>query len=59
MSERLENELTHIARQLPNGRWTSKFGNWEDIEHTTLAALDGHFIGAARRFLKRPIADAA
>jgi hypothetical protein len=24
---------THIARQLPNGRWTSKLGRWEDIEH--------------------------
>src|SRR5437016_6126236 len=23
----------HAARQLPNGRWTSKLGEWEDIEH--------------------------
>ncbi len=24
---------THAARQLSNGRWTSKLGKWEDIEH--------------------------
>ena len=24
---------THVARQLENGRWTSKLGDWEDIEH--------------------------
>lgn len=24
---------THAARLLPNGKWTSKCGNWEDIEH--------------------------
>jgi hypothetical protein len=23
----------HVARQLPNGRWTSKLGKLEDIEH--------------------------
>ena len=25
--------FTHVARQLPNGRWTSKLGNDVDIEH--------------------------
>jgi len=24
---------THVARQFPNGRWTSKIGELEDIEH--------------------------
>ena len=24
---------THAARQLPNGRWTSKIGGLEDVEH--------------------------
>jgi hypothetical protein len=25
---------THAARQLPNGNWTSKMGQWHDVEHT-------------------------
>jgi len=32
---------THAARQLPSGAWTSKLGEWEDIEHNTLADLEG------------------
>lgn len=32
---------THAARQLPNGRWTSKLGDFEDIEHDTLEGLEG------------------
>jgi len=31
---------THAARQLPNGRWTSKLGELEDIEHA-LRDLEG------------------
>lgn len=34
-------EPTHAARQLPSGAWTSKLGEWEDIEHDTLEALEG------------------
>ena len=26
---------THAARQLPSGAWTSKLGQWVDIEHDT------------------------
>jgi hypothetical protein len=29
------------ARQLPNGEWTSKIGQYEDIQHKTLDALTG------------------
>ena len=36
---------THAARQLPNGRWTSKLGRWEDIEHR-LPHLEGETYGA-------------
>lgn len=32
--------MTHVARQLPNGRWTSKLGSDCDIEHE-LEALEG------------------
>lgn len=39
---------THAARQLSSGAWTSKLGEWEDIEHLTLEALeDPHGIGLA------------
>jgi hypothetical protein len=31
---------THAARQLPDGSWTSKLGDWEDIQHQTLEALE-------------------
>lgn len=31
---------SHAARQLPDGSWTSKLGDWEDIEHRTLEALE-------------------
>lgn len=33
---------THIARQLPNGKWTSKLGQYEDIEHNNLQGLTGN-----------------
>jgi hypothetical protein len=34
-----EEGYTHVARQLPNGRWTSKIGKLQDIEHDSLDAL--------------------
>jgi len=34
----------HVARQLPNGRWTSKVGKMEDIEHE-LDGLEGESYG--------------
>lgn len=45
-------KVTHMARQLPCGRWTSKCGNFEDITHT-LAGLEGSEYGTAKYFLKR------
>jgi hypothetical protein len=33
-------EPTHMARQLPDGSWTSKLGGSEDITHFTLDALE-------------------
>lgn len=44
---------THAARQLTDGRWTSKLGNCEDIEHDTLEALNGPVYGKAICFLRR------
>ena len=31
-----DGEPTHAAKQLPNGRWSSKLGPFEDIEHELL-----------------------
>ncbi|HQU45236.1 MAG TPA: hypothetical protein PK867_20645 [Pirellulales bacterium] len=47
---------THAARQLANGRWTSKLGQLERIEHA-LHHLEGDAYGAVALVMKRPIAD--
>jgi len=46
---------THAARQLPDGRWTSKLGHCEDIEHVNLECLQGPLYGKVSVYLKRPI----
>ncbi len=50
---------THSARQLPNGKWTSKLGNLEDIEHGTLDCLSGSSYGSVALLLKRWIQNQA
>ena len=45
---------THIARQLPNGKWTSKLGQDVDISHSTLNNLEGNLYGIVKEILKRP-----
>jgi hypothetical protein len=44
----------HAARQLPNGRWTSKLGEMEDIEHG-LNDLTGMAYGSVVLVMKRPL----
>ena len=44
---------THAARQLPNGRWTSKLGEYEDIEHSTPEDLSGDLYGEVHCITKR------
>lgn len=44
---------THAARQLADGRWSSKLGVREDIEHD-LQALEGVVYGWVAQILKRP-----
>jgi hypothetical protein len=43
---------THAARQLANGRWTSKLGKAEDIEHN-LNDLEGDLYGKVVLVMKR------
>lgn len=45
---------THAARQLDNGKWTSKLGPHVDIEHATAEALNGSNYGQAVMFMRRP-----
>lgn len=47
------NSVEHIARQKPNSNWTSKLGEYHDIEHYTLKALEEGFYGKAIVFMKR------
>jgi len=50
-----EGRVTHAARQLAIGRWTSKLGRDVDIEHE-LHAIEGEVYGTVVRLLKRPLA---
>lgn len=39
------NKFRHVARQLKNGKWTSKLGDWEDIQHDKPENLLGNLYG--------------
>jgi hypothetical protein len=47
---------THAARQLASGRWTSKIGQLEDIEHF-LQDLEGTAYGSVSLVMKRPFVE--
>ena len=50
-------EPLHVARQLLDGRWTSKLGRqWEDIEHINLEDVVKDGYGEPVLFLRRPYA---
>ena len=44
---------SHAARQLPSGKWTSKLSKLEDIEHDTLAALEGDAYGTVALIMRK------
>ena len=46
----------HMARQLPDGQWTSKLGKAQDISHA-LSGVQGESYGFAVRFLRRKITE--
>ncbi len=48
-----DGEPRHAARQLADGRWTSKLGDHVDIEHDDLDAVGGAFYGEAHTFMRR------
>ena len=44
---------THVAKQLADGRWTSKMGKLEDITHDRLTGVQGSTYGWPVVFLRR------
>ncbi len=45
----------HAARQLPDGKWTSKLGKDVDIEHASPHDVAGGLYGEVIQIVKRPI----
>jgi hypothetical protein len=46
---------THAAVQTPNGKWSSKLGKAEDIEHNSPDDVAGGIYGEIVQILKRPV----
>jgi hypothetical protein len=44
----------HAARQLPNGRWASKLGREDDVEHDSEKGVSGDNYGTVVAYMKRP-----
>ena len=49
-----DGRVTHMARQLASGAWTSKLGRDEDIEHSDLSVLENGEYGGVVLVLARP-----
>jgi hypothetical protein len=45
----------HVARQIPDGSWSSKIGEDVDIRHMTLEGLYGDDYGEVRAFMRRKL----
>ncbi len=48
-----KNNWTHAARQKSNGKWTSKLGQSNDIQHGTPEAIENNNYGKVYCFMKR------
>lgn len=46
---------THAARQFATGKWTSKLGGAEDIEHETPDDIAGGLYGEVVQFMRRAV----
>jgi SEC-C motif len=49
----VDGSVKHAARQLDDGRWTSKLGPWVDIEHLASTDVSGPKYGVVAAFLRR------
>lgn len=50
-------QFQHVALQLADGKWTSKLGELEDIEHDSEQDIEGNCsdcYGAVHTFMRRP-----
>jgi len=47
----------HAAKQLQNGKWSSKMGRSIDADHE-LSALEGPYYGHVKVYMKRPLSNA-
>lgn len=47
---------THAARLLTSGRWVSKMGELEVVEHSSPGDLTGDYYGEVFAYVKRPVA---
>jgi hypothetical protein len=45
---------THVARQLADGRWTSKLGRDCLVSHATPSGVEGAVYGSVTMYLRRP-----
>jgi hypothetical protein len=50
-----DGEWQHVARQLPNGQWTSKIGELEDIAHSEIDAVASDDYGRVACYMRRQI----
>ncbi len=51
----LDSVWQHAARQLHDGRWTSKLGPFEDISHQSPDDLAGVIFGEVNCIMRRPL----
>jgi hypothetical protein len=49
----MQKEVSHAARQLPSGKWSSKLGDFEDIEHDSLFSMQGVWYGTVCKILRK------
>jgi hypothetical protein len=52
-----DGRFKHAGRQLRSGRWVSKLGESQDIEHGSVTHVEATAYGVAEHFLKRQRAD--
>jgi hypothetical protein len=53
--DKATNEFKHVARQLSDGRWASKLGDWEDIIHLSPEVLLGKTYGNSLLLMQRKV----
>lgn len=51
----LNGEPTHAARQLSDGRWSSKLGKAHDVSHRTVRGVEGPCYGKATQYMRRRV----